>query len=220
MLQLSLAQHVKHFCCLQESIGQLEKEIAVNLAQTQGAFLTSVRGIGIVLAAGVSAEIGNPYEQKPLNNLVSYTGIIPRVKQSGGPQGETKTGKVAKRCNRILKDYAVQSASHLGLHGPADLMADYKRRDAAGQHADFGMARRYLRMAMCLMRTSQIYLPNALRKAEAQIEERADYYLMTWPYLRDKWQKLGALETAFNADHPLGQWRKIVQQFYGIKLPL
>ncbi|MCP4873954.1 MAG: IS110 family transposase, partial [Gammaproteobacteria bacterium] len=47
MLQLSLAQHVKHFCCLQESIGQLEKEIAVNLAQTQGAFLTSVRGIGI-----------------------------------------------------------------------------------------------------------------------------------------------------------------------------
>ena len=42
---------------LQESIGQLEKEIAINLAQTQGAFLTSVRGIGIVLAAGVSAEI-------------------------------------------------------------------------------------------------------------------------------------------------------------------
>ncbi|MCP4235966.1 MAG: IS110 family transposase, partial [Aestuariibacter sp.] len=157
MLQLSLAQHVKHFCCLQESIGQLEKEIAVNLAQTQGAFLTSVRGIGIVLAAGVSAEIGNPFEQKPLNNLVSYCGIIPRVKQTGGPQGETKTGKVAKRCNRILKDYVVQSASHLGLHGPADLMSDYKRRDAAGQHADFGMTRRYLRMAMCLMRTSQIY---------------------------------------------------------------
>jgi transposase len=220
MLQLSLAQHVKHFCCLQESIGQLEKEIALNLAQTQGAFLTSVRGIGIVLSAGVSAEIGNPYEQKPLNNLVSYCGIIPRVKQTGGPQGETKTGKVAKRCNRILKNYAVQSASHLGLHGPADLMADYKRRDAAGQHADFGMARRYLRMAMCLMRTSQIYLPSQLRKNKAQIQQRADYYLMTWPYLRDKWQKLDALEAAFKADHPLGQWRKIVQQFYEIKLTL
>lgn len=220
MLQLSLAQHVKHFCCLQESIGQLEKEMAVNLAQTQGAFLTSVRGIGIVLAAGVSAEIGNPYQQKPLNDLVSYCGIIPRVKQTGGPQGETKTGKVAKRCNRMLKDYIVQSASHLGLHGPADLMSDYKRRDAAGQHADFGMARRYLRMAMCLMRTSQIYLPNELRKAQAQLEQRADYYLMSWPYLREKWQKLEALEIAFNPDQPLGQWRKIVQQFYGIKLTL
>jgi len=39
----------------------------LNLAQTQGAFLTSVRGIGLVLAAGVTAEIGNPNEQKPLN---------------------------------------------------------------------------------------------------------------------------------------------------------
>jgi hypothetical protein len=205
---------------LQESIGQLEKEIAVNLAQTQGAFLTSVRGIGIVLAAGVSAEIGNPYEQKPLNNLVSYCGIIPRVKQTGGPQGQTKTGKVAKRCNRILKDYIVKSASHLGLHGPEDLKADYQRRDAAEQHADFGMARRYLRMAMCLMRTSQTYLPSQLRKAQAQIQQRADYYVMTWPQLCDKWHKSGALETAFKADQPLGQWRKIVQQFYGIKLTL
>ena len=220
ILQLSLAQHVKHFCCLQESIGQLETEIAVNLAQTQGAFLTSVRGIGIVLAAGVSAEIGNPFEQKPLNDLVSYCGIIPRVKQTGGPEGKTKTGKVAKRCNRILKDYIVKSASHLGLHGPAELMTDYKRREANAQHADFGMARRYLRMAMCLMRTSQIYLPSQLRKAQSQIQERADYYLMSWPQLRDKWQKVGALETAFKADHPLGQWRKIVQQFYGIKLKL
>ena len=132
-LQLSLAQHVKHLRCLQESVNQLEKEIAVNLAQTQGVFLTSVRGIGIVLAAGVTAEIGNPNEQKPLNNLVSYSGIIPRVKQTGGADGKTYTGKVAKRCNRILKDYVVKSALHLGLHGPQDLMADYKRRDASGQ---------------------------------------------------------------------------------------
>ena len=219
-LQLSLAQHVKHFRCLQESVGQMEMEIAVNLAQTQGAFLTSIRGIGIVLAAGTTGEIGNPYEQKPLNNLVSYSGIIPRVKQSGGPQGETHTGPVAKRCNRILKNYVVQSGSHMGLHGPDDLMADHKRRDAAGQHADFGIARRYLRMAMCLMRTSQTYLPRHLRQPGVKLEERAGYYLMTWPCLREKWQKLGALEAAFAHDRPLGQWRDMVQKLYEIKLAL
>jgi transposase len=219
-LQLSLTQYVKHFKCLQESVGQLEKEIAVNLAQTQGAFLTSIRGIGIVLAAGITAEIGNPYEQKPLDNLVSYSGIIPRVKQSGGPEGETYTGPVAKRCNRILKDYLVQSALHLGLHGPQDLMLDYKRREASGQHADFGIARRYLRMAMCLMRTWQIYLPYRLRKAEANLEKRAGYYLMIWPYLREKWQRAGALGAAFEQDRPLGQWRNMVQQIHDIKLAL
>jgi transposase len=219
-LQLSLAQHVKHIRCLKESITQIEKEIAANLAQTQGAFLTSVRGIGLVLAAGVTAEIGDLNQQKPLNNLASYAGIIPRVKQTGGIDGKTYTGSVAKRCNRILKDHVVKSAYHLGLHGPPDLMADYKRRDASGQHADFGMGRRYLRMAISLMRTSQFYLPHNLRKDDHTLEERADYYLMNWPYLKQKWEKVGALEAAFAENRPLELWRQIVQELYGIKLKL
>jgi len=218
--QLSLTQHVKHFRCLRDSIEQLEHEIAVWLAQTEGAFLTSIRGIGIVLAAGITAEIGNPHNQKPVKNLVSYSGIIPRVKQTGGTQGKTHTGKVSKRCNRILKDYVVQSANHLGLHGPEDLMTDYKRREAAGQHADFGIARRYLRTAMCLMRKPQIYLPPEFRNAKTKPEERAGYYLMAWPALRDKWKKTGALETAFDDNHFLGRWRNMVQELYEIRLKL
>jgi len=219
-MQLSLSQHVKHIRCLKESVVQMDKEIAVSLSQTQGAFLTSVRGIGLVLAAGVTAEIGDPNEQKPLNNLASYSGIVPRVKQTGGINGKTYTGPVAKRCNRILKDYVVKSAYHLGLHGPPDLMVDYKRRDASGQHADFGMGRRYLRMAMCLMRTSQVYLPPDLRKDDYALEDRASYYLVNWPYLRAKWNKVGALDEAFANNRPLGLWRLIAQELYDIKLKL
>ena len=219
-LQLSLAQHVKHIRCLKESVAQLEKEMAVNLAQTQGAFLTSVRGVGMVLAAGITAEIGDPNEQRPLNNLVSYAGIIPRVKQTGGLEGKTYTGHVARRCNRILKDYVVKSAHHLGLYGPEDLITDYKRRDASGQHANFGIGRRYLRMAMSLMRTSQIYMPPQLRKNDITPEERAGYYLMIWPYLREKWKKYVDLKEAFAKDRPLGIWRQIVQELYDIRLKL
>jgi transposase len=217
-LQLSLSQHVTHHRCLQDNIEQLEKEIAVWLAQTQGAFLTSVRGTGIVLAAGVTAEIGDPNMQRPLNNLTSYAGIVPRITQTGGPEGSVYTGKVAKRSNRILKDYIVQSASHMGLHGPDELMADHKRRDAAGQHADFGIARRYLRMGICLMKTSQVYIPAKLRRNDVKPEERAGYYLMNWPFLRDKWRKAGALDVAFEQTSPLGQWRDMVQKIYDIKL--
>lgn len=219
-LQISLKQQVKLFICLQESIDQLEKEIAQSLAQTQGAFLTSIRGIGIILAAGVSAEIGNPDTQKSLSNLVSYSGIIPRVKQTGGIQGKTQTKKVGKRCNRILKDYVVQSASHIGLHGPEDLKSDYKRRDAQGQHADFGMSRRYLRMAICLMRNHQTYLPKNLREKKSKMTERADYFLKTWPKLHEKWRSAGASDIAFATDMPLGQWRNMIQELYGIKLEL
>ena len=219
-LQLSLQQQVKLFACLQESIQQMEKEIAEHLAQTPGAFLTSVRGIGIVLAAGVCAEIGDPDRQKTLSQLVSYAGIVPRIKQTGGVQGKTKVRKVAKRCNRILKDCVVRSGYHIGVNGPEELKLDHKRRGAQGQHAGFGMSRRYLRMAMCLMRTSQTYLPKNLRDTRTPKKERAQFYILTWSTLREKWKKKDALEFAFNKDRPLGQWRNVVLALYGIELGL
>jgi transposase len=219
-LQLSLQQQVKLFVCLQESIQQMEKEIAEHLAQTPGAFLTSVRGIGIVLAAGVCAEIGDPNRQKSLSQLVSYAGIVPRIKQTGGVQGKTKVRKVAKRCNRILKDYVVRSGYHIGVNGPEELKLDHKRRRAQGQHADFGMSRRYLRMAMCLMRTSQTYLPKSLRDTRTPKEERAKFYILTWSTLREKWKRKDALEFAFDKNRPLGEWRNVVEVLYGIELEL
>jgi transposase len=219
-MQLSLAQHVALYRCLRDNTDALEREMAVWLAQTQGAFLMTVKGIGMVLAAGVAAEIGDPVTQRPINNLTSYSGIIPRVSQTGGPESEAHIGSVAHRCNRILKDYIVQSASHIGLHGVADLMDDHHRRDAAGQHANYGIARRYLRVAMHLMRNSTIYLPPALRESDVPAEARVEYYQILWPYLLDKWKKYGAHRVAFAPENPLGQWRNMVQELYGIDLKI
>jgi transposase len=172
-LQISLANHVTHFRCLLDGTQQLVKEIALLLAQTQGAFLTSIKGIGIVLASGVTAEIGDPMAQRSADRLTSYAGIIPKVKQTGGSQGPSITGRVSKRSNHLLKDYVVQSAYHIGRYGPKDLQNDYSRREAAGQHAGFGIGRRFVRIAMCLMRTSQIYLPPDLRNTHVDPELRA-----------------------------------------------
>ena len=219
-LQVSLSSHVNHLRGLIDSSEMLEREMAVLLAQTTGAFLTSVKGIGIVLASGVTAEIGDPFSQKSANNLASYAGVVPRVKQSGGSEGQARIGRVSKRSNHILKDQVVQSAHHIGRYGPEDLLADHKRREANGQHADFGMGRRFVRMALCLMRTEQIYLPSRLREADTDPQERGKYYLSLWPYLRDKWDKLGATKVAFSKDRPLGQWRHIVQDLYGVRLKL
>ena len=153
-----------------------------------------------------------------MNNLVSYAGIIPRVKQSGGSEGQPYMGRVSKRNNHILKDYVVQSAFHIGRYGPKDLLLDYKRREAQGQHADFGMGRRFIRMAMCMMRTSQVYLPPSLRSDSVDQRDKAEYYLSIWPLLKKKWKGADALKAAFEKDRPLGCWRQIVQHLYGIEL--
>jgi len=219
-LQVSLSIQIKHYHCLLENTVQIEREMAPLLSQTQGAFLTSIKGIGIVLASGVTGELGDPFVQKPINNLVSYAGIIPRVKQSGGPEGQVRTGRVSKRSNHILKNYVVQSGSRIGMYGPDDLRLDYKRRQASGQHVDFGIARRFLRTALCLMKTSQIYLPPYLRNGRANPKDFAQYYLSAWPLLRDKWKRRCSLKIVFDNNRPLGQWRQIVQELYGISLDL
>ena len=219
-LQVSLGQQVALYRCLSENAEQSEHEMAVLLAQTPAALLTSVRSIATVLAAGVVAELGDPHAQHPVNNLCSYAGIIPRTKQTGGPEKDAKTGRVGKRANRILKDYLVQSGTLIGRQGPPELMADHHRRQSSGQHADFGLARRYLRLGMCLMRTGQIYLPPELRSEEATPEERGAYYLKLWPNLEAKWRRVKADHIAFDPKNPLGQWRNMVEELYGIKLTL
>ncbi len=219
LLQSSLACEVRLYRCLQENIEQVNREIALQLARTPAAVLTSIRGIGITLAAGVSAEIGPAETQPSLRRLCSYAGIVPRLKQTGGPEKSAVIGRVSRRSNRILKDYVVQCGSHLGLHGPADLLEDHRRRSADGQHADFGMARRFLRIAMRLMRTGECYVAPELQHG-ASIEELREYYLQLWPKLLDKWVKAKAVETAFAPGNPLGQWRNMIQEIYEIKLPL
>ena len=219
MLQTSLAGEVNLYRCLGINIEQINREIAQQLAEVPGAMLTTIRGTGITLAAGVAAETGPPETQPSIRRLCSYSGIVPRVKQTGGPEKGARTGSVSRRCNHILKNFIVQCGNHLGQHGPADLKEDHRRRGANGQHADFGMARRYLRMGMRLMRNGEAYVPPELREG-ATLQELQDYYLELWPRLLDKWVKAKAADTAFHKDNPLGQWRERIEAIYEIELPL
>ncbi len=219
-LQVSLSCHTKHLTCVYECIQQLEKEIAIILSQTQGAFLTSIQGIGIILAAGICSEIGDPFIQGNAANLASYAGVVPRVKQSGGPESEPRVGSVSKKNNHILKDYLLQASNHMGLHGPEDLKKDFQRRRIHGQNAEFGIARRLMRIAISMMRTWQFYIPCYLRSNHTDKKDRARYYQSIWPYVTEKWRRARVLEKAFEIDQPMGQWRDIVQKIYKIKLDL
>jgi len=219
MLQTTLYHEVQLYRKLLLCIEQSDKEVALHLACTSAAMMTTMRGIGITLAAGVGAEIGAPKKQLSVRCLTSYCGIIPRVKQTGGPEGEPRYGRVSRRCNHILKNYVVQCGNHLGIHGPAELMEDHRRRGANGQHADFGMAKRFLRISMRLMLETQAYVPAVLRE-QGDKDKLRIYYLNSWELLRRKWKQTGALEVAFNSKNPLGKWRDCIQELYEINLPL
>ncbi len=131
----------------------------------------------MTLAAGIYSELGSSLLLYPLKDLCSYSGVVPRVKQSGGPEKPARTGSVRKGCNRILKNYLVQAAAKMRDCGPEGLQDAYEQLDANGQHADFVIARRLLRIFKFMMVYQSIYLPPRLRRWDRESLDPLRQYL-------------------------------------------
>lgn len=215
-----LAGELQLFRALESNLEALDKGCARLLARAPEAIITSIKGIGITLAASICAESGSLAQVTRSDCLNAYAGIVPKVKQTGGPESEARIRGRRRSFNRVLKDYTMQAGNHLYLHGPEELMQDAARRKLAGKAVDTAMARRFLRIARALCKNRYIYLPAHLRGQNASSRERAQYILDAWPALLVKWKRLGLHEEAFAADNPLGQWRLIMQEVHDIDLPL
>ena len=218
-LQSSLSAEVSLYRAVNESIKKIEREIALLLATTPGAFLTSIPAIGITLASDLTGEVGPVKKQNSVRRLGSYAGIVPPTFQTGGPEKPPVSGTVSKRCNHRLKDIVLRSSQSIALVGPPELQEDFSRREADGQNALFGIGRRYLRLAMALMQNCECYIPADLRETRDRDDLRI-YYQRMWPKLIQTWKGSGALHVAFDPANPLGQWRECIQAMYGVKLPL
>lgn len=210
------------YLALERNTALLDHEIARQLARTPAAFLTSIRGLGITLIAAIIAETGDLPTARRTDCINAYAGIIPKVKQTGGPESEARVGGKRLRFNRTLKDYLLQAGNHLYLHGPVDLMDDARRRKASGKAVETAMARRLLRLARALIKNHTIYLPAHLRcdTDETGTQQRAQYIIEAWPAMLLKWKRLGLAQEAFAPDTPLGIWRINAQEIYEIALPL
>jgi hypothetical protein len=178
--------------------------------------------LGITLIAAIIAEIGDLSSAPRTDSINAYAGLIPKVKQTGGPESEAHVRGKRQRFNRILKDYLLQAGNHLYLHGPEDLMNDARCRKAANKAVETAMARRLLRIARSLVKNHCIYLPAHLCNDTDQtgVRQRAQYIVNTWPAMLLKWKRLGLAQEAFAPDMPLGMWRVNAQEIYEIELPL
>ncbi|MFV1995792.1 MAG: transposase [Verrucomicrobiales bacterium] len=219
--QECLRASVELYGCLKHNAKIHAQESAILLAQTPYAMLTSVRGIGFVLAAGTGSELGNPKKLGSTDSLCSYCGIVPRVRQSGGPDKAPLIGSTSRRCNHILKDWVVQSSQKMALYGPPEVKSRFARWKAGGQHAAFAGARRYLRLLRTLVRNQVPYLGPEARRAGAShkvlaaaSEEAFDVLVAKWRMIPD-WQTI-----AFAEDRPLGFWRRLAIETHGAHLPL
>ena len=83
MPAIAYQRKVKLLRAVRESIFLEETEMARFLVQTPGFYLTTIPGLGVVLAGGMVAEYGNIGNWLAADNMASYGGIVPREKQTG-----------------------------------------------------------------------------------------------------------------------------------------
>ena len=220
MLQRSLAELVKLYRDLEGSVSMLDRELAHWLARTPGALLTSIGGIGVTLAAGWTAQLGPPAQWRAVRRLCSYAGVVPKTKQTGGPDKEPVVGFVQQRCNKHLKNVVLQAVEKVRLFGPEDLRQAAQNLEVRGAHTEYGLAKRLVRLCKYLATTGTLYRPKALMAADTPKATLAAYYQAAWDKLLLKWKNKADLKDVFAPEHPLGQWRGMAKEFYALELRL
>ena len=219
-LQRSLTAVVDLYECLDRNAKELRTDAALTLATTPYALLTSIPGIGFVLASGLAGELGDPKKLGKVDSLCAYAGIVPRTQQSGGPDSAATQGKASPRCNHILKDWTVQSAQKLYLYGPPELKDRIARWNANGQHGIFAGARRYLRLTCTLVKNEIPYLPPEARNNPEDPEPLKVAIQQAWQVLQKKWGAIpGGRSLLVDDNYPIGYWRKVVREVHDIHLP-
>ncbi len=219
-LQRTLAAAVDLHQCLTRNADELRRDAALTLATIPYALLTSIPGIGFVLAAGVAGELGDPARLGRTDSLCGYAGIVSTTDQTGGPDSPAIQRHASPRCNRILKDWTVQSAQKIREYGPPELKDRIIRWENNGQHASFAAARRYLRLLRSLVTNQIPYLRPEGRGRHASTDDLAAAAQETWSVLQRKWRTIpGGLDLILDEAHPLGFWRRVLKETHGIHLP-
>jgi hypothetical protein len=220
LLQQTLAQLVGLYQNLEQSLARIDREVAHWLARTPGAWLTSIPGFGITLSAGWTAELGPPSQWRSVRQLCSYAGVVPKSKQTGGPQKEPVVGAVQPRCNKRLKNVVLQAVQKVIRFGPEELRRTAQELQARGAHTEFALAKRLVRLAKYLALTGTVYRPKALLDPDTPKATLAAHYQSLWEKLLPKWRDKADLREVFAPEQPLGQWRKMVQELYALELRL
>nr|WP_237698890.1 transposase [Caldicellulosiruptor obsidiansis] len=105
---LALSMTLENIRFMQEQLKKLDKEIS-KLLKAFSQTLTTIPGIGDVLAAAICAEIGDIKRFKNEAALAKYSGLVWTQYQSGNFNAQDVS--LAKCGNQYLRYYLVEAAN-------------------------------------------------------------------------------------------------------------
>lgn len=146
---------------LDERVAQLDavlRPIAGEDARAR--LLTTIPGVGPLLALTIAATVGDVSRFGSASRLVGYSGLVPRVYQSGE---SSRTGRLSKAGSPLLRWAAVEAAQHAWRpQNPWHrLYVDVRRRQGHGNAAKAAVARKVLIAAWHVLSRNEPFKPAA-----------------------------------------------------------
>ena len=218
-LQRSLAEELAIYRLTNASLHGMDTDIAKQLASTPGAILTTMPGLGLRWAPALYAELGDPLRRRNVHSMAALGGIVPRLKQSGGPNKPAVVGHRSKACSSFLKQILISGAVSLSQYGHPEIREAYQFDKVMGRDARTRMAQHLLRVSLHMIDHQTFYLPPSLHQSGTR-EQIRDYYRKMWPKVLLKWRDRGAICEAVAEGTPLRQWRDMAQELYDIELSI
>jgi transposase len=158
----SVAEAIAIIDELDRRIAPLDRELApLAAADPRVVLLVTIPGIGELLGLTIAAEVGDVSRFASARKLVGYSGLAPRVRQSGKSE---RTGSLSKAGPRALRWAAVEAAQSAWRESNPwhRLYLDVAARQGKGQ-AKAAVARKVLIAAWHVLARQQPFTPSRPR---------------------------------------------------------
>lgn len=155
----SVAEALAVIDFLDQRIAPLDRELeTLARADRRVALLDTIPGVGALLGLTIATEIGDVARFASARKLVGYSGLTPRVKQSGKSD---RTGPLTKAGPRVLRWAAVEAAQSAWRESNPwhPLYARVTARDGKGQ-AKAAVARKVLIASWHVLSRDQPFKPS------------------------------------------------------------
>lgn len=153
-----LGMFLEQILSLIDQADLLEKQIT-SLLEEFDSQLTSIPGVGIVLAATILSEIGDISRFSSSDKLLAYAGLDPSVKQSG--EFKSNQNRMSKRGSPYLRR-AIWLASTVAVQFDPMFRAYYEKKMSEGLHymnAIGHVSRKMTAVIFAVLRDGQPYQP-------------------------------------------------------------
>jgi transposase len=157
----SVAEALAVIELLDQRIAPIEAELApLAQADERVQLLRTIPGVGSLLGLTLAAEIGEIARFPSPAKLVGYSGLVPRVHQSGE---SSRTGRLSKAGSPLLRWAAVEAAQQAWRpHNPWHrLYVDVRRRQGNGNAAKAAVGRKVLIACWHVLARNEPFKPAA-----------------------------------------------------------